>query len=174
MKRIILTALAVMAFGVANAQDGHFKIGAHVGLPLGDTADAFSTNVGVDAAYLWNVANKFSAGITSGYTVYLGKSLEYNAGSSSFDYSVPNSGFIPVAGTAQYSLTDSLFLGADLGYAIFVGSEDKPSGQSTGGGFLYQPKFGYQNEKIELFASYKSISNNGSLHSLNIGFNYKF
>jgi hypothetical protein len=44
MKRIILIVLAIMAFGFANAQDGHFKIGAHVGLPLSDAKDAFSVN----------------------------------------------------------------------------------------------------------------------------------
>lgn len=156
MKKIILSAIAVMAFGFANAQDGHFKVGAHVGLPLGDIKDFSSVNLGVDAAYLWNVADQFSAGVTTGYTSYLAKS-----GYDSF-------GFIPVAATAQYSLADNLFLGADLGYAIYAG---KGSGD---GGFLYQPKFGYQNEKVELYVGYKGISNNGTVSSLNLGFNYKF
>ena len=78
-------------------------------------------------------------------------------------------GFIPVAATAQYSLTDNLFLGADLGYGIYTGK-----GESDGGVY-YQPKFGYQNEKIELYAGYKGISvDGGSFSSLNLGFNYKF
>jgi hypothetical protein len=151
-----LSAIAVMAFGFANAQDGHFKVGAHVGLPLGDYKDFTSVNLGVDAAYLWNVADQFSAGVTTGYTAYLGKD-----GWGDF-------GFIPVAATAQYSLSDDLFLGADLGYAIYAGSG------GGDGGFLYQPKFGYQNEKVELYLGYKGISNNGTVSSLNIGFNYKF
>lgn len=169
MKRIILSAVAVMAFGFANAQDGHFKVGAHVGLPLGDIKDAFSVNLGVDAAYLWNVADKFSAGVTTGYTTYLGKTETIDLGGGTrFDIKTPDAGFIPVAGTAQYSLTDNLFVGADLGYAIYVGSGD------ADGGFLYQPKFGYQNEKIELYAGYKGISNDGTFSSINLGFNYKF
>ena len=56
----------------------------------------------------------------------------------------------------------------DLGYAIYAGSGDGD------GGVIYQPKFGYQNEKIEVYASYKGISNDGTLSSLNLGFNYKF
>lgn len=168
MKRIILSAIAVMAFGFANAQDGHFKVGAHVGLPIGDAGDGFSVNLGADVAYLWDVADKFSAGVTTGYTTYLAKSQNYDFGMGSVEFKGDDAGFIPVAGTAQYSISDNLFVGGDLGYAIYAGSGD------ADGGFLYQPKFGYQNETIELFAAYKGISNDGTLSSINLGFNYKF
>jgi hypothetical protein len=173
MKRIILTVSAVMAFGFANAQEGHFKIGAHAGLPLGNSSDMFNVNLGVDGAYLWNVADKFSAGVTTGYTIYLGERYTYNDGVISFESKIKDASFIPIAGTAQYSITDNLFVGGDLGYAIFLG-QDGVGATDSSGGILYQPKFGYQNDKIELFAAYKAISNNGSLSSLNIGFNYKF
>ena len=40
---------------------------------------------------------------------------------------------------------------------------------------LYQPKLGYQTEKFEIYAGYKSISLDGeALSALNFGFNYKF
>ena len=169
MKRIFLSAIAVMAFGFANAQDGHFKVGAHVGLPLGDIKDASSVNLGVDAAYLWNVADKFTAGVTTGYTTYLAKTETYDFMGERIEVKGDDAGFIPVAGTAQYSISDNLFVGADLGYAIYVGS-----GDGVDGGFLYQPKFGYQNEKIELYAGYKGISSDLTFSSINLGFNYKF
>ena len=168
MKRIILAVIAVMVFGLANAQDGHFKVGAHVGVPLGDAGDAFSVNIGADVAYLWNVADKFSAGVTTGYTAYLAKSQNYDFGMGPVKMKGNDAGFIPLAGTAQYSISDNLFIGGDLGYAIYVGSGN------SGGGYFYQPKFGYQNEKIELFAAYKGISDDGTLSSINLGFNYKF
>ncbi|TDE45856.1 hypothetical protein E0I26_03985 [Flavobacterium rhamnosiphilum] len=164
MKKIILSAAAVFAFGFANAQEGNFKLGAHVGLPMGDFKDSYSVNLGADVAYVWNVADKFSAGVTTGYTTYLGKTIGSGVGS----FEVPNAGFIPLAATGQYSISDDLFLGADLGYAIYAGSGDGD------GGFLYQPKFGYQTEKFEVYAGYKGISNNGTLSSINLGFNYKF
>jgi hypothetical protein len=168
MKKVILTAAAVFAFGFANAQDGSFKLGAHVGLPTGDIKDSRSVNLGVDAAYLWNVADKFTAGVTTGYTTYLGKSYKQNFGLGTIEYKPDAVSFIPVAATGQYSLTDNLFLGADLGYAIAISKD-------TDGGFLYQPKFGYQNEKIELYAGYKGISQDGATgSSINLGFNYKF
>mgnify|MGYP006990018151 CR=1 FL=1 len=43
------------------------------------------------------------------------------------------------------------------------------------GGFLYQPKFGYQADKFEAFLGYKGISvDGGTFSSLNLGFAYKF
>lgn len=168
MKKLIFTAVAVFAFGFTNAQDGSFKIGAHVGLPTGDLKEGYSLNVGGDVAYLWNVADKFKAGATAGYTAYLGKTETFAVGGNSIEFKNETVGFIPVAATAQYSLTDDLFIGADLGYAIYA---SKGEGD---GGVYYQPKFGYQTDKIELYLGYKGISQDGSsANSFNLGFNFK-
>jgi hypothetical protein len=168
MKKITLSIIAVLAFGFANAQDGHFKVGAHVGLPMGDFKDSFSVNLGADVAYLWNIADKFSAGATTGYTTYLAKSYTFSDGFNSYKIKGDAAGFIPVAATAQYSITDNLFVGADLGYAIYAGSGDGD------GGVIYQPKFGYQAEKFEVYAAYKGISaDGGTVSSINVGFSYK-
>jgi hypothetical protein len=155
MKKIILSIAGLLVFGFANAQDGGFKVGAHIGLPLGDIKDFSSLNLGADVAYTWRVADKFDAGIVSGYTSYLGK--------DGFDAV----GFIPVAATAQYSISDTMFLGADIGYGIGASSD-------TDGGFLYQPKVGYQTDKMEVYASYKGISVDGAtFSSVNLGVNFK-
>lgn len=155
MKKIILTAAAVFAFGFANAQSGAFKLGAHVGLPMGDIKDYSSVNLGADLAYTWSVAEGFDAGITTGYTSYLGKD-----GADAV-------GFIPVAATAQFTLTNNWFIGADLGYAIGASTDND-------GGFLYQPKFGYQMEKTGIYVAYKGISTDGATaSSINIGIDFK-
>ena len=168
MKKIILSVIAVMAFGFANAQDGHFKVGVHTGFAVGDASDAFSANLGADVAYLWKISNEFSAGATTGYTMYIGKTYTAYVGSTAYVMiKSANQGFVPVAGTAQYSITDNLFAGLDLGYAINVGGD-------LDSGVLYQPKFGYQNKKIEVYAAFKGIDTNESLNSFNVGFNYKF
>lgn len=169
MKRIILSGIAFMTFVFANAQGGNFKIGAHVGLPVGKSYDLFTTNLGIDVAYLWSVNEKFSAGVTTGYTMYISKSYVYSyVGSTPQRMTrTTNQDFVPIAGTAQYSLSDKWFVGADLGFALNVyGDLDR--------GVLYQPKFGYQTKRIELFASYKGIADEYTVSSLNIGFNYKF
>lgn len=156
MKKVFLSVVALLAFGFAKAQDGSFKVGAHVGVPIGDFGDVSSTNLGVDAAYTWNVADKFDAGVTTGYTSYFAK-----GGGDGF-------GFIPVAGTAQYAVADNLFLGLDLGYAIYAGSGNGD------GGVLYQPKFGYKADKFDIYAGYKGISRDGvTVSSLNLGISFK-
>lgn len=158
MKKVLLSAVALLAFGFANAQEGKFKAGAHVGLPMGDIKDTYSLNIGLDASYTWAITDKFDAGIGSGYTLYTGK--------ESF---IEDASFVPVYGTAQYLLTENIFLGADLGYAIGVA----PSG--IDGGFLYQPKVGFQISEFSVFAGYKGISvDGGTYSSLNLGFNYRF
>lgn len=165
MKKIILTAAVVFAFSFANAQDGGFKLGAHVGLPTGDLKEGYSLNLGVDVAYIWKVSDKFDAGVTTGYTTYLGKTIDLGGfGSVKLD----NASFIPIAATGQYSISDNLFLGADLGYAIYAGSG------GGDGGFLYQPKFGYKTEKMEVYVGYKGISANGSTASaISLGVNFR-
>lgn len=170
MKKIILSAVAIMAFGFANAQEGQFKIGANVGMPLGDVKESTLVNFGFDAAYLWEVADKFKAGITTGYNAYVGKTETIDlGGGNTYEIKGETTAFIPLAATAQYSLTDNLFVGADLGYAIYASSGEGK------GGILYEPKFGFQTEKIELYAGYKAISADGaSITSINLGFNYKF
>ncbi|MCC9071536.1 hypothetical protein LNQ49_08085 [Flavobacterium sp. F-65] len=56
----------------------------------------------------------------------------------------------------------------NLGYAIYAGSGDGD------GGVIYQPKFGYQTEKFEVYAAYKGISaDGGTVSSINVGFSYK-
>jgi hypothetical protein len=168
MKKVILAAIAVMVFGFANAQDGHFKVGVNGGLPLGNTSDLFSVNLGFDAAYLWNIDDRFSAGVITGYTTYIGKNYTGYIGSVAYDMiASPNQSFVPVGGTAQYSIADQFFVGADLAYAINVDGD-------LDGGFLYQPKFGFQTKKIEVYTSYKGFSSNETLSSVNLGFNYKF
>jgi hypothetical protein len=157
MKKIILTAAAIFAFGFANAQSGAFKLGAHVGLPTGDIKDFSSVNLGADVAYTWSVAEGLDAGITTGYTTFLRKK----------DALGNEPGFVPVAATAQFTLTNNWFLGVDLGYAIGVN-------EGNDGGFLYQPKFGYQAGNTGIYLAYKGISNDGATaSSVNLGVNFK-
>ena len=102
MKKIILSLVAVMAFGFANAQEGAFKAGVNLGLPMGDIKDSFSLNIGVDVAYTWEISDEFNAGIGFGYSHYLGKTETFNYGFGVIEIKNDDGGFIPVYGTAQY------------------------------------------------------------------------
>ena len=165
MKKIILTAVAVFGFAFANAQEGGFKVGAHVGLPTGDIKDFTSVNLGLDAAYTWKIDAKFDLGVTTGYSVFLGKKVNFGGG---IEIKTEDSSYIPLAATAQYAIGDNFFLGADLGYAFLLDSD------GDSGGFLYQPKVGYSFGKTDLFLGYKGISvDGGTYSSLNLGVAFK-
>ena len=161
MKKLFFTAIAVLAFSFVNAQEGGFKAGAHLGLPIGTAGDIYSFNFGVDVAYLWPVGEDFKAGVTTGYSSYSGKTVD--------GVKYPSGASIPLAATAQYSFSDHVFGGLDLGYAIYSGSG------GGNGGLLYQPKVGYQTEKMEYYVSYKGVSvTGGSIATVGVGFAYKF
>lgn len=176
MKKLLLVGALALMGTFAQAQEGHFKLGAHVGLPVGDLSEAFSFNVGVDAAYVFAIADNVDLGLTTGYSHYIAKEQTFGGGNI-LGFPIPeikvkgeDVGIVPVAATAQYNFDGGFHIGADLGYAFFVGSD------ADGGGFYYQPKIGYTfGEKSSAYVGYKGISNDGStLSSINLGYAYKF
>ncbi|MFN3942027.1 MAG: hypothetical protein ACK4K1_05265 [Flavobacterium sp.] len=159
MKKLLFAAFAVLAFGAVNAQG--FKGGVHVGLPIGSSGDFYSFNAGVDVAYLWEVADNFSAGVTTGYTMFFGKTVDFGFGSEK----VPSAGLLPIAGTASYKVADNIFLGADLGYALGVSN-------ASGGDIYYQPKVGYAAEKFDAYVGYKGLGS--AFSAISLGASFKF
>lgn len=166
MKKLFLVAIATCGFAFSGiAQDGKFKLGVDAGIPLGDIKDSASFNLGVNAAYTWNVGEGFDAGLGVSYNTYFAKEYDLPGGGT---FKPDNANFLPIYGTANYGFTENIFVGADLGYAI--GLTD-----NIDGGFYYQPKVGYQAEMYEVFVGYKGISvDGGTYSSVNLGFNYKF
>ena len=158
MKKLCIVAiLAIFSFTSTNAQEG-FSGGVHLGIPTGDVSEISGFNYGVDLSYLFNVADDFDAGFTTGYTNFTGKDISTGFGTIEFD----DFGFVPVAATARYSFADNIFGAVDLGYAI--------STQGGTGGFYYQPKGGWKSETIDIFVFYKGISRNGfTISSVGVG-----
>src|SRR5690606_22400962 len=84
MKKLFFTAaIAVFGFSVMSAQGG-FKVGANFALPVGDAGDVSSFSIGLDAAYLIEVSDKFAVGGATGFTNAFGKTESI----SIFGYSV--------------------------------------------------------------------------------------
>ena len=161
MKKLFLVG-ALALFGAMNAQKGNFKLGAHVGFPTGDVAEATNFVLGVDATYMFPVATNFELGVATGYSAFLGKKIE--------GYKVPTLSLIPVAASAAYKLTPEFSIGADLGYGFL--SWD---GESDGG-FYYQPKLTYTlQEKHGLTLGYQGVTKDGvTFSSVNLGYVYTF
>ena len=176
MKKLLMIGAIALMGTFAQAQEGHFKLGAHVGLPVGDSSEGLDFNAGVDLAYTWQVGSNFDLGLTTGYSHYFGEDVTTPAiivgGTVVFpaqSYKV-GGGIVPIAATGQYNFDGGFNIGADLGYAFFTGEN------SEGGGFYYQPKIGYTfGEKSSAYVGYKGVSDDGStLSSINLGYAYKF
>ncbi|TQD36309.1 outer membrane beta-barrel protein [Haloflavibacter putidus] len=165
MKKLLLIAVfATFSFATMQAQEG-FKLGIHAGLPMGDIDDFTTVNLGLDAAYHWNVAESFDVGIATGYTVFLGEDFDTPLGTVEAE----DLSYIPIAASARYAFSENWFGGVDLGYALSTDDEVSDSG------FYYQPKVGYMTMNFDIFAFYKGISLDGaSAGALGIGAAYKF
>ena len=162
MKKLFLVAV-IAAFGfTANAQE--FKAGISAALPMGDAGDSYTFGVNLDVSYLWEVSEKFNAGITAGYQHYFGDSVEVLG--TSFD--IDDAGFLPIAGAARFNVSEDFTLGADLGYAVGI----SPDGND--GGFYYAPKLQYGvSENIDIVAAYKGVSvDGGTFSTVNLGIEF--
>jgi len=163
MKKIFLVG-AIALCGALSAQTG-FKLGAHVGIPVGDAGDVYSFTGGVDAAYMWPVAAEFNLGVATGAQMWFGKDIEVPGFGT---IKAENSTMIPIAASGQYRVSPEFSLGVDLGYAFFTE-------EGADGGFYYAPKAAYHFGPSEVNLSYRGVSaNGGSISSINLGYAYSF
>lgn len=172
-KSLLVGALAFFGLATAQQEKGNFKLGAHIGLPVGELSEVTTFNVGVDVAYVYPIAENFKLGVTTGYSYYTGKTEEVNLYGLDFGkVRMPSLGIIPVAATAQLNLGSNVFVGVDLGYAFFTGKY----AEAKTGAFYYQPKVGYTfNAKNDIYFSFKGMSVEGSSgNALNLGYSYNF
>ncbi|HZJ35211.1 MAG TPA: hypothetical protein VFD29_01150 [Gillisia sp.] len=156
MKKLLLVVVFTIFGFVGSYAQSEFRIGVNAGVPLGDADDISTFNFGADFAYLFGVTDVFSVGPLVGYSHFLGKG-------DKVDYH-----FIPLAASGRFGLSDTFFIGADLGYAI--GADE-----GNDGGFFYRPKLGYDFGIIGLIASYSGIEvDGGSFNSVNLGIEFGF
>lgn len=138
MKKLLLLGAFALFGGVAQAQSG-FKLGGHIGAPVGDASKVAAFTLGVDAAYMWTVMKGLDVGVTSGYSHFFGKDRWEDFG------------FIPLAASGKYKFNGiPLFVGLDLGGAI-------STKDGIDSGLYVYPKVGFQLPKAELYLGYQNI-----------------
>ena len=160
MKKLIFIAFMALGTIGMQAQQG-FQIGANLALPVGDASDFSSFSIGLDARYMWNVADSFDAGVAGGFTNAFGK-----------EFDVPGFGtveaediqFLPLAAAGRFHASDQFRVGADIGYAVGIND-------GNDGGFYYRPHIAYGlSDKVELNLSYTGVSlDGGSWDTLGLG-----
>jgi len=157
-KVLIIAAVALVGFSVT-AQDG-LKIGANLGLPVGDAGDVSGFSIGIDAQYMFETAGEFDLGVAAGFTNAFGKTI----GDSAFSIEIDDIQFLPIAGAARFNASEEVSIGADLGYALGIND-------GNDGGFYYRPTVGYSiSENVEINASYSGISlDGGTWSTINLG-----
>lgn len=139
MKKLFLLGAFALLGGVSQAQEG-FRLGGHIGAPLGDAGDAASVTLGIDAAYMWKITKNLDLGATTGYSHFFGK--------DKFD----DFGFVPLAVSGKYKFDKvPLFVGLDLGAAISTKNY-------INSGLYVAPRVGYQMKNVELYLGFQNIS----------------
>ena len=158
--------LLIMLLAVSSVfSQSNFKIGVNAGIPVGDVEDLATFQLGADVAYLYPVSELFSVGALAGYSHFFGEDDVPLLGGSG---SVEDFSFIPIAASARFGFANSLFVGADLGYAI--GVDD-----GNDGGLYYRPKVGYNFGPVAAIASFAGIAvDGGDVSSVNLGVEFGF
>ncbi|MEX0997415.1 MAG: hypothetical protein WDZ45_10235 [Flavobacteriaceae bacterium] len=168
MKKFSVLIL-ILCFGVSFAQAQQkqgVKLEGSLGIPTGDLSGGLVFGLGADLSYLFDVADSFQAGISSGYHNFFAKTdrtspLALSGKGQDFQ-------FVPVAVSARYYATEDFFVGTDLGYSFVLIDE-------VDGGFHYKPKVGYSFGLISMTLSYNGIVlEEQSFNSMNLGFEVAF
>lgn len=170
-KQFLALAFAAIALVNVQAQDG-IKASAYVGAPVGNASDFFSFHIGADIAYFYPVMDNLGIGGKIGLDLFSGKDI------SNTNQKNKGATYIPIAATAQYNITDDIFAGADIGFALSLSDSYK-------GGFYFLPKAGWQNDTYQIFAFGKSITSDvkkptsnvndfSTITTIGIGAAYKF
>ncbi len=163
MKKILLLlAIAILSFTAVQSQN--IKAGISVGLPVGDTSDAYTFGLQADFAYLFEINEVFHVGPMASLLYYNGDKIKSPIG----NYNVDDALFLPVGAHARF-LLEEFFFGADLGYGIGL----SPSGND--GGFFYRPKVGYDFGSLAALISYSGVTRDGgTFSSVNLGVEFSF
>ena len=76
MKKILLASAFALCLLTRAQSAGNLKMGAHFGLPSGNTSSLYNFYFGVDVAYMFPVSEVFNLGITTGFSFFKSKNWE--------------------------------------------------------------------------------------------------
>ena len=171
-KILLLTVLIVSAVTVSFAQTskskdsgGKFSIGVDPGLPVGSASDYSSFAIGGDIKYSLPAATNFDVGLSAGYSVFIGKTIDIGGTS----IKAGNLKAIPVKLAGRYNFNGSTGFFGEVGIgAAFI---------QDGGGtaFAYAPGIGYALDGgFEIGVRYEGWSKNGSVGQIGARLAYSF
>jgi len=164
MKKINF-ALSLVLLSVFSIQAQGFKGGFSLGFPSEDT---HTFSIIAQVSYLFEVEDNIMVGPFTGYSHSFGDDItitdnlgnENNVEENDYQYA-------PVGISGRYLLTENLYGGLDLGYAIGLGN-------ANDGGFYYAPKIGFSiSDSYDIIAAYRGVAvNGGSFNILSAGIEF--
>lgn len=164
MKKVLFMMLITVAsLGKVNAQEGLWNGGFNIGAPTGEANDISNFTLGAELNYMFPIAEGFTLGPSVQYSHFFGK--DYDFGGITVEAS--DISFLPVSGAARFNISNSLVLGANIGYAFGLDDDNE-------GGFYYRPVLGIKvGESSQLNISYSDI-NNDTINFSNISLGIMF
>jgi hypothetical protein len=158
MKKLLLSIALVTFCLTANAQ---FSLGAGVGIPTGDAGEFTSTSYNLSATYMFGAESDFKFGLSASYLAFSGKTID--------EIDFGNYAWLPIATVLNYSVSDKLSVGSDVGYGVGLSPE------GLGGGFYLRPNITYAvGDKTSFNLNYSTISDDVSFSSFGLGLAYQF
>ena len=125
-KQLSTVCIIGLCLLLSTSLKAQFKIGAHLGAPVGDFSSFYSAALGADAYYMFGTdPNGFlKLGVASGFVNFFGKEVDLEPYES--DVKVDDAQFVPVAGALRIQILKIITVGPDIGYAFGVsdGMED--------------------------------------------------
>lgn len=156
----LLIVLALCSAMAVKAQT--FKFGVSAGLPMADAKDVSTFVLGVDSYYYFTNKDSFlGLGGTVGYRHFF---ADDSANIAGLNVTPDDFQFLPVAASARIKILGLLSGGLDVGYAFGISD-------NVDGGAYFKPVLnliGLLN-KVEIFASYETITDEATLGNLNLG-----
>lgn len=133
------------------------------GLPIGDASDV--SNVNLMGGLLFQTVVNENLNLTFGatYSHFIGKKVTSDLITIEYD----DISSILLGAGARVFMSQDFGIGIELGYAIGINPDNYD------GGFYYSPNLRYYVwDSTNIFINYTSITNNGSLSSINLGFEF--
>ena len=172
MRKLLLVAVLIVSVASASfaqtsksSSGGKFSIGVDPGIPVGSVSDVSSFVIGGDIKYSLPAATNFDVSLSSGYSVFIGKTIDFGGQS----VKLANLKAIPVKLGGRYNFNGATGFFGEFG----VGAAFIQDGGGTA--FVYAPGIGYAADGgFEIGARYEGWSKNGSIGQIGFRVAYSF
>lgn len=158
-KTILFLAISLASLSTLSAQNVYVGVGG--GIPVGDSSETYSASIEASFSFLFDLNDRFKVGPVASVHHYFGK----EDGSGEDTFTNDNVTFIPVGLEVRAALTEKIYLGGEVAYALGYAPAEA--------GLFYKPTLGYKlSENLSIVGSFSRVtSDSNNINSVNLGIN---